>query len=618
MNIKLTILCVFICQLNGYLSGQVEQCGTDYQNSELIYNDIDYLNKRKEIEKFTKQILAKNGSKEFIITDEIITIPVVFHVVYKKLEQNIDDSYLIEQIQILNEDFRRTNFDAINTPIDFADIAADCKIEFCLASTDPSGNPTNGITRTLSTIPIWYYIDVTPDIPNYANKVKSGLTGGTDPWPTDSYLNIWICNLEPGLLGYAQFPGGPTETDGVVIDYEYIGNNPAGAPHDLGRVATHEIGHWLNLYHIWGQSEDAVTGGCGIFIANSDECGDTPQQDKASIGCPVFPFTDDCTESSPGVMFMDYMDYSYNSCKNMFTSDQKDRMRALFEPGGARYSIMTSTGCTNPTCDDIEIAWQNTIGGSADDNITSIQQTSDGGYILGGYSNSGISGDKTESNLGSLDYWVIKTDNNGIIQWQNTIGGSAADYIYSIQQTSDGGYIVGGTSNSGVSGDKTENCISGSNDYWVVKLNSTGGITWQNTIGGNFNDYLRSIEQTSDGGYILAGHSNSGISGDKTEASLGTDDYWVVKLNSSGTIVWQNTLGGSSAEYAYKIKQTLDGGYLSQEFHTLEFQEIKTEANMGVNGDYWVFEIKFNWWNTMAKHYWWSSTRLFILIWFNK
>lgn len=266
MNIKLTILCVFICQLNGYLSGQVEQCGTDYQNSELIYNDIDYLNKRKEIEKFTKQILAKNGSKEFIITDEIITIPVVFHVVYKKLEQNIDDSYLIEQIQILNEDFRRTNFDAINTPIDFADIAADCKIEFCLASTDPSGNPTNGITRTLSTIPIWYYIDVTPDIPNYANKVKSGLTGGTDPWPTDSYLNIWICNLEPGLLGYAQFPGGPTETDGVVIDYEYIGNNPAGAPHDLGRVATHEIGHWLNLYHIWGQSEDAVTGGCGFLL----------------------------------------------------------------------------------------------------------------------------------------------------------------------------------------------------------------------------------------------------------------------------------------------------------------------------------------------------------------
>ena len=160
------------------------------------------------------------------------------------------------------------------------------------------------------------------------------------------------------------------------------------------------------------------------------------------------------------------------------------------------------------------IEWQNTIGGGGNDRLFSMQQTFDGGYILGGFSNSNISGDKTENSNGSYDYWVVKTDILGNIQWQNNIGGSGLDNLFSIQQTFDGGYILGGFSNSNISGDKTENS-SGSFDYWIIKLDITGNIQWQNTIGGRGDDKLYSLQQTSDGGYILGGNSTSGLSGNK-------------------------------------------------------------------------------------------------------
>jgi len=182
------------------------------------------------------------------------------------------------------------------------------------------------------------------------------------------------------------------------------------------------------------------------------------------------------------------------------------------------------------------IQWQNTIGGNIDDLLYSVQQTSDGGYILGGASGSGFSGDKTESSQGYFDYWVVKLYTTGNIQWQNTIGGGSLDHLNSIQQTSDGGYILGGVSISDISGDKTENS-QGANDYWVVKLDASGNIQWQNIIGGNSGDYLTSIQQTTDGKYILGGYSESNISGDKTESSQGNFDYWVVKLTDKFNLI---------------------------------------------------------------------------------
>ncbi len=252
------------------------------------------------------------------------------------------------------------------------------------------------------------------------------------------------------------------------------------------------------------------------------------------------------------------------------------------------------------------IVWQNTIGGDNEDELNSIQQTTDGGYILGGYSSSGISGDKTEASQGSNDYWVVKLDATGqTIEWQNTIGGSGHDELTTIQQTADGGYILGGRSQSGISGDKTE-LNQGSWDYWVVKLDVTGQtIEWQNTIGGSNRDELNSIQQTTDGGYILGGYSESGADGDKTETSQGDIDYWAIKLDATGqTIEWQNTIGGNDKEFLYSIQQTTDGGYILGGNSLSDISGDKTEASQGFS-DYWVIKLDANgqtieWQNTIG------------------
>jgi hypothetical protein len=249
-----------------------------------------------------------------------------------------------------------------------------------------------------------------------------------------------------------------------------------------------------------------------------------------------------------------------------------------------------------------EIEWQKAIGGSNFDFLNCIQQTSDGGYILGGTSESNISGDKIENSLGGRDYWIVKIDATGNIQWQNTIGGNNEELLYSIRQTSDGGYILGGKSNSNFSGDKTENC-KGDFDYWIVKTDEFGIIQWQNTIGGSAVDELHSIEQTSDGGYILGGVSFSNISADKTENSLGLDDYWIVKTNSSGVIQWQNTIGGSESDILYNIKNTVDGGFILCGYSDSNISGDKIENTNGVY-DYWILKTNsvgnIQWQNTIG------------------
>jgi len=235
------------------------------------------------------------------------------------------------------------------------------------------------------------------------------------------------------------------------------------------------------------------------------------------------------------------------------------------------------------------ITWQNTIGGSSDDELNSIIQTTDGGYLLGGWSQSSISGDKTENSQGYADYWVVKIDATGSITWQNTIGGDGWNELNSIIQTTDGGYLLGGQSTSNISGDKTENA-QGSWDYWVVKIDAAGSITWQNTIGGSSGDELKSIIQTTDGGYLLGGYSESSASGDKTENSQGNDDYWVVKIDAAGTITWQSTIGGSQKDELKSIIQTTDGGYLLGGYSYSSSSGDKTENSQGAR-DYWVVKI---------------------------
>jgi hypothetical protein len=239
-----------------------------------------------------------------------------------------------------------------------------------------------------------------------------------------------------------------------------------------------------------------------------------------------------------------------------------------------------------------KIEWDKTIGGSDFDILTSLQQTSDGGYILGGYSFSNTSGEKTQNSKGSADYWIVKLDSSGNIQFDKTIGGNSFDNLFALQQTTDGGYILGGTSFSNHSGDKTENSRGGT-DFWVVKLNSSGNIEWDKTIGGSDEDDLSSLQQTTDGGYILGGLSFSNISGEKTESNKGVADFWIVKLDGNGNIQFDKTIGGSSNDNLSALQQTSDGGYILGGHSFSNISGDKTENSRGSEGfaDYWVVKL---------------------------
>ncbi|MFN8923721.1 MAG: T9SS C-terminal target domain-containing protein, partial [Sphingobacteriia bacterium] len=246
------------------------------------------------------------------------------------------------------------------------------------------------------------------------------------------------------------------------------------------------------------------------------------------------------------------------------------------------------------------IEWDKTLGGSGWDELLSLQQTADGGYILGGYSgsNADIAGGKSENSRGSYDYWVVKLDANGNKQWDKTLGGSGGDQLFSLQQTADGGYILGGSSWSAadISGGKSENS-RGERDYWVVKLDANGSIQWDKTLGGSANDELTSLQQTADGGYILGGWSESDadIAGGKSENSRGVSDYWVVKLDANGKRQWDKTLGGSGEDVLNSLQQTTDGGYIlgGWSLSNADLDGGKSENSRGIY-DYWVVKLDAN------------------------
>lgn len=202
------------------------------------------------------------------------------------------------------------------------------------------------------------------------------------------------------------------------------------------------------------------------------------------------------------------------------------------------------------------IEWQKALGGTHGESANAVQQTSDGGYIVAGNSMSN-DGDVT-GNHGGGDYWIVKLNPAGGIQWQKTLGGSNVDDAQSIRQTTDGGYIIAGSSNSG-DGDISGN--HGNYDYWIVKLDSNGNMQWQKSLGGSSSEQVNSVQQTFDGGYIIAGTTVS-TDGDIT-VSYGNNDFWVVKLDSGGNMQWQKTLGNIGDNIGYYAQQTFDGGYIA-------------------------------------------------------
>ncbi|MEG1324233.1 MAG: M43 family zinc metalloprotease [Janthinobacterium sp.] len=305
---------------------QVRTCATMDVHRRLLTEDPSYASVRADIENLAG-LYAGDGS--IAGRSGVTQIPVVVHVVWNTAAQNISDAQIASQIDVLNRDFRRVNPDVNSTPAPFLPLTADARVEFALATIDPNGAATSGIERRQTTVASFGADDA----------VKSQATGGMNAWPADTYLNIWVCQLGGGLLGYAQFPGGPAATDGVVILQSAFGTSGTAAPpFHLGRTATHEIGHWLNLNHIWGDD--------GTGCSGTDNVADTPNQGGPNTGQPSFPHIS-CSNGPNGDMFMNYMDYVDDPAMFMFTAGQVARMQACLD--GPRASIGTGTGGTGAT-----------------------------------------------------------------------------------------------------------------------------------------------------------------------------------------------------------------------------------------------------------------------------
>lgn len=339
MTNRLLLLFALLISLSLF-SQNPHHCGFDDYRNHQIENNPQYLDKWQSIEDFTQAYVKKHQNTGKKVA-EVITIPVVVHVVHtvNRPASNVSEAKIQSQLEALNRDFRLMNADTTRVDPDFRHLMADIEIEFCLAARDPDGLPTTGITRT-ETETDRFFVE--------SDEIKSSATGGKDPWPYDQYLNMWVCNNicsnfgGCGILGYATPPNPSTaERDGVVIQYNFFGSTqPVSSAFNLGRTAVHEIGHWLNLSHIWGNGADNPN------CTNSDSVDDTPQADGPNFGCPsVAPNT--CVDEPIDFVDMteNYMDYSNDACLNMFTTGQKLRMRAMFDEGGYRSSLLESLGC---------------------------------------------------------------------------------------------------------------------------------------------------------------------------------------------------------------------------------------------------------------------------------
>lgn len=233
--------------------------------------------------------------------------------------------------------------------------------------------------------------------------------------------------------------------------------------------------------------------------------------------------------------------------------------------------------------------WDKTYGGSGDDVAQCILATADGHYLVGGYSTSGIGGDKSQANRGDWDFWLLKIDANGNKIWDKTFGGSGKDNINAIVAMTDGGYLLGGPSSSSNSGERSVSSRGGW-DYWTIKIDSLGNKVWDHAYGGSGRDDLMEMHATADGGAILAGWSESSNDGDKTKPSYGQSDEWIIKINSSGEIIWQNAFGGNANDYPTTVVLADNGDYLISGYSSSIRSGNKSENSYG-DADYWAIRV---------------------------
>lgn len=318
-----------LCSVSSFALHEGFTCGTDEAHALALEQHPELAAKRAAVEAHIQKWIAEHPNEKDL---DVITIPLVFHIVHSASNpaSNVSDEDIWAHIQILNDLFRRNNADASETLPVFQPFAADTELEFCLAVRNPDGHPTTGITRTETTTNTWV---------SSQNFMKRSANGGKDAWPTDQYLNIWVCNeiVNPdgdNLGGYSYVPGNAPSADveGVALIYTVID--------DAAKTTAHEVGHYLSLFHPWGQSNSAA----GCF--EDDLVSDTPiTAEPVNFNCPLTQ--NSCSNESPDYndMVQNYMDYSNENCQNLFTLGQKARMRAVLAPGGARHGITQTNNC---------------------------------------------------------------------------------------------------------------------------------------------------------------------------------------------------------------------------------------------------------------------------------
>lgn len=302
------------------------RCGTTRYEQSLVQANPSRIQQKQALESRVQSRIAEKKALQAVARESgqgIKTIPIVIHVLYNKQRENISDDQINSQIEILNQDFSRTNPDAVNTPSPFKSVASDTGIRFCLVKL--IRKKTNVISFSSN------------------NDVKFSEKGGSDAADTSRYLNVWVCNLQETilenqpLLGYGEYPTiALSNTFGVVVNYEVVGTGGVTRdPFNKGRTLTHELAHSLNLFHTFEENTSVC--------AKTDLVYDIPTQSSPTYGCPNFPKTDKCSLNYPGIMFMNYMDYVNDGCMNCFTKEQAQRMNATLESGP--YSNLATTGC---------------------------------------------------------------------------------------------------------------------------------------------------------------------------------------------------------------------------------------------------------------------------------
>lgn len=305
-------------------------CATIPHHQHLSAHDAAYRSRRRRLESWALAAQAAPPAQP-------VHIPVVIHVLWRHEEDNLSEAQLHSQLDVLNEDFRGLNPDRAALPAPFRAAAGEAMVQFALARRDPQGRATDGITRRRTDLREFPW-DGSAAATARLDALIKGEPDGAPAWPCEHYLNLWVCPLGGGLLGYAQFPGGAPATDGVVVRSRAFGRTGNLVPdYALGRTCTHEVGHWLDLLHIWGDDGRDCTG--------SDAIEDTPNQGGANTGRPQFPRLS-CDNAPDGDMFVNYMDYVDDAAMMMFTRGQVARMAATL--AGPRATLARSPGLLPP------------------------------------------------------------------------------------------------------------------------------------------------------------------------------------------------------------------------------------------------------------------------------